>query len=191
MQAKQTEVIRLDGMTPKGNGKIGIEQKTTNLATISPEVIEEKSVDLLSVNSEDFKDEDDISFSEGRLQAWNFSEFNKQMCGAASAVILLFGCGITSAWAIADLIKDIQQNEAQWIDIDYSFELFDTDEDEFLGSRHVIIGMVVLSLYFGIIIGAIFGAFLTPILPNKAIYVSWSIECVVFIFSWSEMTVIN
>ena len=191
MQAKQTEVIRLDGMTPKGNGKIGIEQKTTNLATISPEVIEEKSVDLLSVNSEDFKDEDEISFSEGRLQAWNFSEFNKQMCGAASAVILLFGCGITSAWAIADLIKDIQQNEAQWIDIDYSFELFDTDEDEFLGSRHVIIGMVVLSLYFGIIIGAIFGAFLTPILPNKAIYVSWSIECVVFIFSWSEMTVIN
>lgn len=172
MQAKQTEVIRLDGMTPKGNGKIGIEQKTTNLATISPEMIEEKSVDLLSVNSEDFKDEDEISFSEGRLQAWNFSEFNKQMCGAASAIILLFGCGITSAWAIADLIKDIQQNEAQWIDIDYSFELFDTDEDEFLGSRHVIIGMVVLSLYFGIIIGAIFGAFLTPILPNKAIYVS-------------------
>lgn len=63
-------------------------------------------------------------------------------------------------------------NEAQWVDLDYNLELFNDDNDnEFLTSRHVIIAMVVLSFYVGCIIGAIFGAFVTPLLPNRAIYV--------------------
>lgn len=185
MKMQQTQLIKLYDMTPKGNVRNGIEQKSVNLAPTSPQVIEEKSVDLLSVTSDDYKDEDLISFDEGRLQAWHSGEFKKQLWGALAAIVLLLGCGFTSTWAISDLIKDIQLNEAEWVDIDYSFELFDNDDEEFLSSRHVIIAMVVLSFNFGNIIGAILGAFLTPILPNRAIYVC----CLVFhIFFLKPMT---
>lgn len=173
MQEKQIQLIKLSDMTPNVNRRPGIEEKTVNLVTTptpTPE-IEVKSVDLISVTSEDYKDDDEISFDEGRMQQWNFPEFQKQLWGAAAGIILLLGCGITSAWAVTDFIKDIQVNEAQWVDLDYSFELFDNDEDEFLSSRHVIIAMVVLSYNIGYIIGAIFAAFITPILPNRAIYV--------------------
>lgn len=168
MQANQTQLIKL------GDGKKGIEQNTVNLDTISPEIIDSKSVDLVSIKSDDFekKDDDEISFvDESRLQEWNFIEFKKQVGGTLSAIVLLLCCGLISAWSISDLMKDIQHNEAQWVDIDYSFELFENDEDEFLSSRHVVMAMVVLSFNFGIIIGAIFGAFLTPLLPNRVTYV--------------------
>lgn len=162
------QLVRLSEMTPNIKQKSVIEQKSVNLVT---QEVEEKAVDLLSVTSEDYKDDDEISFDEGRLQQWSASEFRKQLWSALAAIILLFGCGIMSAWAVTDFIKDVQLNEAEWVDLDYSFELFDNDEDEFLNSRHVIIAMVVLSYNIGFIIGGIFGAFVAPLLPNKAIYV--------------------
>lgn len=171
MQDKQIQLIRLSEMTNEMNKKPEIEQKTVKLVTTPAQEIEEKSVDLISVTSEDYKNDDEISFSEGRLQQWNFLEFQKQLWGAMAGIILLFGCGTISAWAVTDFIKDVQVNEAEWVDLDYSFELFENDEDEFLNSRHVLIAIVVLSYHIGYIIGAIFGAFVTPLLPNKTIYV--------------------
>lgn len=174
MQAKQVQLVRLSEMTPNiVSHRPGVEQRTMNLVPMIPKhEVEEKSVDLISVTSEDYKIEDDqISFDEGRLQQWNYTEFQMQLMGAISGMVLLFGCGTMSAWSVTDFIKDVQQNEADWVDIDYNLELFDADEDEFLASRHVIIAMVVLSYNIGCIIGAICGAFITPLLPNRAIYV--------------------
>lgn len=171
MQKKQVQLVKLSEMTPNVSRKSGIEAKSVNLMTTRSPEIEEKSVDLISVTSDDYKDDDEVSFDEGRLQQWNFSEFQMQLLGALAGIILLFGCGIISAWAVTDFIKDVQVNEAQWVDLDYSFELFDNDDDDFLTSRHVIIAMVVLSYNVGYIIGGIFGAFITPLLPNRAIYV--------------------
>lgn len=171
MQEKQVQLIRLSEMTPSVTRKSGVERKTPNLLRPSTVEVEEKSVDLVSVTSEDYKDDDQISFDEGRLQQWNCAEFQMQLLSALAGIVLLFGCGIMSAWAVTDLIKDVQVNEAEWVDLDYSFELFDSEEDEFLTSRHVIIAMVVLSYNIGCIVGGICGAFITPLLPNRAIYV--------------------
>lgn len=149
----------------------------TIAAALRPETRDERTVDLISVNSEDFEDDeidDQISFDEGRLQEWNSIEFEMQLLGAASGMVLLFGCGLMSAWAITDFIKDFQQNEVEWLDIDYSFELLDKKQDDFLASHHVIIAMVVLSYNIGCIVGGILGAFITPLLPNRIIYVSMS-----------------
>lgn len=159
-------------MKPNVNKRQGMEERAVNLVRNSTPEIEVKSVDLLSVTSDDYKDDDEISFDEGRLQQWNCSEFQKQLWGTASGMIIILACEIISAWAISDFIKDIQVNEAQWVDLDYNFELFDSDEDDILNSRHVIIAIVVLAYNIGYIIGAIFGAFLTPLLPNRAIYVN-------------------
>lgn len=144
-------------------------------ATLRPEV-EEKSVDLLSVTSDDYKEDDQISFDEGRLQQWNYPEFHIQLLSAVAGMVLLFACGTMSAWAITDFIKDFQQNDAEWLDVDYSFDLLDTQKDSFLESHHIIIAMVVLSYNVGCIVGAICGAFITPLLPNRIIYVSMSRE---------------
>lgn len=177
MHNKQVQLVRLSEMTPNIviPKRPPTRDKSTNfaIAVASRPEVEEKSVDLLSVTSEDYKqtDDDQISFNEGRLQQWNSAEFQMQLVGAVSGIILLFGCGTISTWAIADFIKDVQQNEAEWVDIDYSFELFDTEHEDFLTSRHVIIAMVVLSYNIGSIIGAILGAFITPLLPNRIIYV--------------------
>ncbi|XP_031624199.1 uncharacterized protein LOC116341345 [Contarinia nasturtii] len=182
MQERQIQLITLNEMTPNVNRKPGIESKSVNLVTTrtkTPPEIEEKSVDLISVTSEDYKDDDQISFDENRLQQWNTSEFYMQLWGAAAGIILLFSCGTLSAWAVTDFVKDVQVHKAAWIDIDYSFELFDDEEREFLSSRHVIIAMVVLSFNIGCIIGGIFGAFITPILPNRAIYTLGSV-CMLF-----------
>lgn len=73
MQEKQIQLIKLSDMTPKMNGRPGVEEKTVN-PTPTPE-IEENTVDLLSVTSEDYKHDDKISFDEGRLQQWNSSTF--------------------------------------------------------------------------------------------------------------------
>lgn len=136
--------------------------------------LEDKSVDLISVTSEDYEDKDDdqVSFDEGRLQQWNAAEYQMQLIGAVAGITLIFGCGTISTWAITDFIKDVQINAAEWVEVDYSFDLFDMEHEDFLTSRHVIIAMVVLSYNIGCIIGAILGAFITPLLPNRIIYVS-------------------
>lgn len=175
MPTNQVQLVRLSEMTPNVvSQRSGIENKSINLVPFTPKPeIEEKSVDLISVTSDDYnnKEDDQVSFDEGRLQQWNFEEYQMQLLGSLAGVVLLFGCGTMSAWSVTDFIKDIQQNEAEWVDFDYSFELFDSEEDEFLASRHVIIAMVVLSYNIGCIIGCICGAFIVPLLPNRAIYV--------------------
>lgn len=175
MPSNQVQLVRLSEMTPNVmSQRSGIENKSINLVAFPPKPeIEEKSVDLISVTSEDYnnKEDDQVSFDEGRLQQWNYDEFQMQLLGSLAGMVLLFGCGTMSAWSVTDFIKDVQQNEAEWVDFDYSFELFDSEEDEFLASRHVIIAMVVLSYNIGCIIGSICGAFIVPLLPNRAIYV--------------------
>lgn len=171
----QVQLVRLSEMTPNAVTQKHDDTRTINFALAGhrPEV-EEKSVDLISVTSDDYnQDDDQVSFDEGRLQQWNFPEFQMQLLGAIAGMMVLFGCGLISAWAITDFIKDVQQNEAEWVDMDYSFELFDNDDDELLASRHVIIAMVVLSYNVGCIVGGICGAFITPLLPNRIIYVSF------------------
>lgn len=108
MQEKQLQVIKLSDMTPTVNRRSGIEEKTVNLVA-TPEV-KENSVDLISVSSDDYKaaEEDEISFDEDRLQQWNFVEFRKQLLACVAGIVLCIGCGITSAWAVSDFIKDIQ-----------------------------------------------------------------------------------
>lgn len=181
MSNNQVQLVRLSEMTPNvtSHHRSGIENRSMNLVPFTPKnEIEEKSVDLISVTSDDYnkKEDDQVSFDEGRLQQWNCEEFQMQLLGTMAGMILLFGCGTMSAWSVTDFIKDIQQNEAEWVDFDYSFELFDSEEDEFLASRHVIIAMVVLSYNIGCIIGSILGAFITPILPNRVIYVRFIIK---------------
>lgn len=152
--------------------------KTRNFAiaaAVRPPTRDDQSVDLISVTSDDYhedENDDQISFDEGRLQEWNSAEFQMQLLGAVAGMVLLFGCGLMSAWAITDFIKDFQQNEIEWLDIDYSFELLDKKQDDFLASHHVIIAMVVLSYNVGCIVGAILGAFITPLVRNRFIYVS-------------------
>lgn len=146
-----------------------------NTAAFRPETRDEKSVDLISVTSDDFPEDgndDRISFDEGRLQEWNLAEFQMQVVCALAGMVLTFGCGTMSAWAITDFIKDFKQNEATWTEVDYSFELLDKNHEEFWSSRHVIIAMVVLSYNVGCIVGAILGAFITPLVRNRFIYVS-------------------
>lgn len=173
MHEKQVQLIRLSEMTPNAARRPGVEEKSVNLVATPAVEIEDKSVDLISVTSEDYKDDDTISFDEGRLQQWNGAEFCMQLVGSLAGILLMFGCGIVSAWAVTDFVKDVQANENEWVEFDYSFELFDNEQDEFLASRHVIIAMVVLSFNVGYIIGGISGAFLTPLLPNRAVYVRW------------------
>lgn len=178
MLEKDVQLIRLSEMAPKIHGKRGIEEKSVNIMSEPVKrddlfVVEEKSIDLISVNSEVLKedDEDTVSFDEGRLQQWNSDEFSLQVYGALAGIILLFGCASVSAWSITDFLKDMQVNEDDWIDIDYDWAIFGEGKDEFFESRHVIIAMVVLSWNIECIIGGIFGAFIVPILPNRAIYV--------------------
>lgn len=176
MQRNNVQLIKLSEMTPnyniKSNGKPGIEEKSINLVGTSIIEVEEKAIDLESVTSEDYQEDDDrVSFDEGRLQQWNFNEFRIQLLGSIAGIVLLFGCGTISAWAVTDLVKDVQVNENEWIDVDYGWDLFGENDDEFFESRHVIIAIVVLSWNVGYIIGAILGAFVVPVLPNRAIYV--------------------
>lgn len=174
MKPNEVQLIRLSDMAPnniQSNGKAGIEEKSMNLVATPAIEIEDKSVDLVSITSEDYKEEDAISFDEGRLQQWNFTEFRMQLMGSIAGIILLFGCGIISAWAVTDLVKDVQVNGNEWIDVDYGWDLFGENEEEFFESRHVIIAIVVLSWNVGYIIGAMLGAFIVPVLPNRTIYV--------------------
>lgn len=170
-------MVRLSDMTPnvvtQQRPPTRDKSNRFTIAAASRPEVEVKSVDLLSVTSEDYKDDsaDQISFDEGRLQQWNAPEYQMQLVSAVSGMVLLFGCGTISTWAITDFIKDVQQNEAQWVDFDYSFELFDSEDEDFLASRHVIIALVVLSFNLGCILGVILGAFITPLLPNRIIYV--------------------
>lgn len=176
-EAQLIKIIDITEITPSPYQKTDIVLKPSNaISTIDTSndnvvVIEEKCIDLVSVTSEEFKDDDSISFDEGRLQQWNGAEFRAHLAGALAGIILLFGCASISAWAIADFVKDMQVNGDDWIDVDYDMSLL-YDDSEFFESRHVMIGMVVLSWNVGYIIGGVFGAFVVPILPNRTIYVS-------------------
>lgn len=165
MKVDDVHVIKISEMTT--GKKSGIEQKTMDLMKVSKSgrvhdksIEETKSIDLISVDSEEFSkdDGDDISFDEGRLQQWNFREFSMQFVSLLAGVILLFGCLVNGAWSITDFVKDILSNEDEWTDIDYGWNLFNDDEEEFFQSRHIIIAIVVLSWNVGAIIGGIFGA---------------------------------
>lgn len=177
MHNKQVQLVRLSDMAP--NTVVTQRPPTRDksrafvVTPASRPEVEEKSVDLISVTSEDYdeKEDDQVSFDEGRLQQWNTAEYQMQLLGAVAGMMLLFGCGTISTWAITDFIKDVQINAAEWVEVDYSFDLFDMEQEDFLTSRHVIIAMVVLSYNIGCIIGAILGAFITPLLPNRIIYV--------------------
>lgn len=174
MKPNEVQLIRLSDMAPnniQSNCKPGIEEKSTNLMSVPVVEIEEKAVDLMSVTSEDYKEDDVVSFDEGRLQQWNFAEFRMQLLGSIAGIILLFGCGTISAWAVSDLVKDVQVNENEWVDVDYGWDLFGENDEEFFESRHVIIAIVVLSWNVGYIIGGILGAFIVPVLPNRTVYV--------------------
>lgn len=117
IQEKQFHLIRLFEMTPNVNLKSDNEVKSVNSPTTATSEIEEKAVDLISVINEDYKGEDEVSFNEGRLQQWNFSEFRMQIWGAAAGIVLLFGCGIVSSWAVTNFVKDVQVNGAEWVDL--------------------------------------------------------------------------
>lgn len=176
MKPNEVQLLRLSEMAPQNiqnNGKIGVEDKSMNLVATPNVGVEEKAIDLMSVTSEDCKEieEDTISFDEGRLQQWNSTEFRIQLMASIAGIILLFGCGTISAWSITDLVKDVQKHGNEWIDVDYGWDLFGENDEEFFESRHVIIAIVVLSWNVGYVIGAILGAFIVPILPNRSIYV--------------------
>lgn len=136
----------------------------------------EKAINLISVTSERY-DDDNISFDERRLQEWNFREFWMQMVNSLSAFVLLFGCGLISAWSITDFIKEnlsainVRHNsstEGDWLEID----------GEFHTSRHFIVGMVVLSWNAGAVTGGIVGAYIVSRLPVRYIYVSSSLKII-------------
>lgn len=177
MQEKEVQLIKISEITPKATKPDNASKPSNAINTIGASndivVIEEKCIDLVSVTSEELRDDDSISFDEGRLQQWNGAEFRMHLASALSGIVLLFGCASISAWAIADFVKDMQINGDEWIDVDYEMNLLSDDDDEFFQSRHVIIAMVVLSWNIGYIIGGVFGAFVVPILPNRTIYVSF------------------
>lgn len=131
-------------------------------STVSPlqrnDEITEKSIDLISRTSQRHDDGDNISFDEGRLQEWNLREFWMQMANSLSAFVILFACGLISAWSITDFIKESlsAKNDSS------------TEEN----SRHSVVGMVVLSWNAGAVIGGIVGAYIVPCLPARYIYVS-------------------
>lgn len=168
MKVNDVQVVRLSEMRTH---KSGIEKQSTDLMKVTEDgevlekngvalekSVEEKSIDLVSVNSdESIKDDDQVSFHEGRLQQWYFPEFRMQLLGSLSGIILLFGCGMLSAWSITDFVKDILANEEEWIDIDYGWNLYNEEEKDFFQSRHIIIAMVVLSWNFGALVGGMFG----------------------------------
>lgn len=163
-------------MSPQLNSRAVAERKFPNaIATPVPNdvvVIEEKAIDLVSVNSEELQEDDTISFHEGHLQQWNGAEFRMQLAGTLSGIILLFGCSSLSAWALSDFLKDIEAHSEDWISVDYEWNLLDKDEDEFFQSRHVILAMLVMSWNVGYIGGGALGAFIVPLLPNRSVYVS-------------------
>jgi len=162
-------VIKLSDMIIDGV----VDEKPTVPAVRSDEITE-KAIDLISVTSGRY-DDDNISFDEGRLQEWNYREFWMQMLNSLSAFVLLFGCGLISAWSITDFIKENMSkisvkekslDDDDWLEID----------GPFYSSRHFIIGMVVLSWNAGAVIGGIVGAYVVPRLPVRYIYVSSSLN---------------
>lgn len=126
-------------------------------------VIEEKTIDLKLVKSTNYASADDnISFAEGALQQWNIHEFRKQLIGISAGLVLLFGCGLISAWAIADFTKFFAADEEEWTTVENSYF-----------TPECLIGIVVMSWNVGAIVGSVFGAFVIGNLSSRSIYVSF------------------
>lgn len=160
-----------------------------------------KSVDLVSVTSSEFNDDDNISFDEGRLQQWSFDEFWAQMKSASAAIVLLVACCIHSTWSINEYLKlllDEEDETSTWNDTDSTsgYDLV----DQLFTSESVTVTTVIISWNIGAIFGGVLGAFIVPVLTNKIIYVSgWSVfvgiyargpinECAIFVvLDWSRV----
>lgn len=138
-----------------------------------------KSVDLVSVTSSEFIDEDNISFDEGRLQQWHFYEFWAQFKSASAAVVLIIACCIQSTWSINEYLKlliDQGDEIMSWNDTDSSsgYDLV----DELFTSESVTVTTVIVSWHIGAIFGGVLGAFIVPVLTNKVIYVGFCFVCI-------------
>lgn len=130
--------------------------------------VEEKAVDLISVTSSEFKDDDTKSFDEGRLQEWNFAEFSMQLMGISAGIFLLFACCVQTSWGINEYLKLITDEEKQWNETEATgYEIV----DELFSSESVVVTTVIISWNIGAIIGGVVGAFIVPVLTNKIIYV--------------------
>lgn len=146
-----------------------------------------KSVDLVSVTSSEFNDNDNVSFDEDRLQEWNFDEFWAQFKSASAAIVLLIGCCLQNTWSINEYLKLLldEENETKvWNDTESTsgYELV----DELFGSESVVVTGVIISWHVGAIFGGVVGAFIVPVLTNKVIYVGSLFVCVcLFMFVYS------
>lgn len=134
--------------------------------------IELKSVDLVSVTSSEFIEDDNISFDEGRLQQWNLDEFWAQFKSASAAIVLVVACCIQSTWSINEYLKLLwdKGNETAWWNDTESASGYDF-VDQLFSSESVIVTGVIVSWNVGAIFGGVLGAFIAPVLTNKVIYV--------------------
>lgn len=134
-----------------------------------------KSIDLVSVTSEEFHEEDDnISIDEGRLQQWHFGEFKTQFKGISAAILLLVACYLQCTWSINEyfkLMNDEQNESTAW---NSSAETATGYEfvDNLFTSESVVVTLVIVSWNIGAIFGGILAAFIVPVVPNKMIYVN-------------------
>lgn len=145
-------------------------------------VVEEKSIDLISAKKEDhtlaidnisyvegdnvsYCEGDNISFAEGALQEWNFREFGNQLIGISAGLLILFGCDLISAWAIADFTKHFESEQNESVN----------KTSTFFGPK-CIIGIVVMSWNMGEIFGGFLGAFIIGTVSSRSIYVSLSLK---------------
>lgn len=131
-----------------------------------------KSIDLVSVTSSEFNENDNISFDEDRLQRWNFYEFWEQFKSASAAVVLIVACFLQNSWSINEYLKLLLDAESEvplWNDTDTTsgYDLV----DELFTSENVIVTGVIISWHIGTIFGGVLGAFIVPVLANNAIYV--------------------
>lgn len=159
-----------------GNNIISSENQIIHVTTASNEppgtTIELKSVDLVSVTSSEFIEDDNISFDEGRLQQWNPDEFWSQFKSASAAIVLVVACCIQSTWSINEYLKLLwdKGNVTAWWNDTESASGYDF-VDQLFSSESVIVTGVIVSWNVGAIFGGVLGAFIAPVLTNKVIYV--------------------
>lgn len=136
--------------------------------------VDSKSIDLVSVNSLDESEADNISLAEGYMQQWNYEEFRTQFLGAFAGVILIFGCSILSSWSINEYLKlilDTRSNSTSWNSTEFEIGITDYLDDMF-SSEVVMVSAIIVSYNIGVIFGGVFGAFIVPVLTNQVVYVS-------------------
>lgn len=147
------------------NQKCKEAQKKYEIEVTDLTAVDVKPVDLVTStnNVVDYRSADDnISYTEGPLQEWNFREFALQVTGSLSGIILSFGCSLLSAWAIADLTLRYQSEvDGRWNDNGNGFF-----------NQNRVIAIVVMSWYLGAAFGGILGSYLITRVPKRVIYVS-------------------